>query len=128
MNKSKIETVDKYIASFEGEARKKLKIMRKLTKAIAPKAAEKISYHIPTYTLDGLLLYFAAYKRHIGFYPFSSAIKAFKKELASYKTSKGAVQFPLDRPLPEALIKKMIRFRVGENLAKKRKSGATIKS
>lgn len=115
-----IKTVGEYIALFSGETAKRLKVMRKLVKSVVPKAEEGISYFMPVYRLNGLLVYFGGYERHVGFYPFPSAIKAFKKELLVYKTSKGAIQFPLDKPLPEALIKKIIKFRVGENLAKKR--------
>ena len=89
--------------------------MRATIKAVAPGAGETIRYGIPTFTLDGNLVHFAAYKKHIGFYPASSGIRAFKKELSAYKTSRGTVQFPIDKPLPLALIKKIVRFRVAEN-------------
>lgn len=87
-------------------------------KKSAPEAEEKISYQIPTFYLNGNLIHFAGYKNHIGFYPTSSGIKAFKKELSKYKNSKGSVQFPLDEKLPLALIKKIVKYRVKENLNK----------
>lgn len=86
--------------------------------AAAPQAQETISYGMPGYKLNGYLVGFAAAKRHIGFYPTPSAIAAFQAELADYARSKGAVQFPLDRPLPIDLIQRMVRFRVDENTRK----------
>jgi uncharacterized protein YdhG (YjbR/CyaY superfamily) len=89
---------------------------------VAPEAEEAISYQMPTFRLAGKnLVHFAAFKNHIGFYPVPTGIAAFKKELAAYKTSKGAVQFPLDQPLPLKLIARMVKFRVKENLAKAKK-------
>jgi len=85
----------------------------------APEAVEVISYQMPAFKLNGILVYFAAFKNHIGFYPTSSGIEQFKKELSPYKWSKGAVQFPLDKPIPFALVKKIVIFRVKENLRRK---------
>ncbi len=110
--------IDEYIASFPKEIQKLLKQLRATIKKAAPQANEVISYGMPAYKLNGMLLYFGAHKNHIGFYPFSSAIMAFKKELPIYKGAKGTVQFPLDKPLPLRLIKKMVKFRVTENLQK----------
>lgn len=110
--------VDEYIASFPEDIRGKLDDLRSLIKEIAPQAVEKISYRIPTFYLNGNLVHFAAYQNHIGFYPTSSGIERFERELSNYKHSKGAVQFPLDEPLPAELIQKIVRFRVQENLAR----------
>lgn len=111
-------TVDEYIAAFPVDVQRKLQEMRAAIKAAAPKASEKISYQMPTFFLNGNLVHFAAFKNHIGFYPVPTGIEKFKKELIAYKTSKGAVQFPLDKPLPLALIRRIVKFRVAENLKK----------
>jgi uncharacterized protein YdhG (YjbR/CyaY superfamily) len=113
-----IGTIDEYIAAFPVEVQKKLQEMRAAIKAAAPKASEKISYQMPTFVLNGNLVHFAAFKNHLGFYPVPTGIEKFKKELSAYKTSKGAVQFPLDKPLPLALIRRIVKFRVAENLQK----------
>jgi len=113
--------VDEYIASFPKDVQDKLESIRKAIKKEAPDAKEVIGYGMPTFKLEGNLVHFAAYKRHIGFYPAPSAIVAFKKELSRYKQSKGAVQFPIDEPPPIELVKRMVRFRVEENLAKAKK-------
>lgn len=113
------KTVDSYIADQPADIQAKLKNIRKIVKKSAPKATEKISYGIPYYSLNGRLVYFAAFRNHIGFYPMTSTIKAFKKDLAGYETSKGTVRFPHDKPLPLPLIKQMIDFRIKENLSKK---------
>ncbi|MBA2421832.1 MAG: DUF1801 domain-containing protein, partial [Chitinophagales bacterium] len=91
---------------------------RVIIRKAAPKAEETINYAMPTFTLNGNLVHFAAYKNHIGFYPTPSGIDAFKKELSLYKGAKGSVQFPIDKPLPWALITKIVKFRVKENLEK----------
>lgn len=108
-------TIDAYIADFPVPIRKGLEQMRTTISKAAPAAAETISYGIPTFTLHGNLVHFAAYKHHIGFYPAPSGISAFQKELAVYKGAKGSVQFPLDQPLPLALVKQIVQFRVKEN-------------
>lgn len=113
-------TIENYIAAFPVEIQKLLKKIRETIKKAAPEAEEKISYAIPTFYLNGNLVYFAAYKNHIGFYPSPSGISAFKKELSVYAGSKGAVQFPLVKPLPLELISKIVKFRVKENLIKKK--------
>ena len=92
-----------------------LQQLRIAIREAAPQAREAISYQMPTFKLNGNLVHFAAHKNHIGFYPTPSAIEAFKNRLSSYKTSKGAVQFPLNEPLPLELVKEMVRFRVKEN-------------
>jgi len=94
--------------------------MRQTIRKAAPEAVEAISYGIPTFKLNGNLVHFAAFRKHIGFYPTSSGIRAFKKEISTYKWSKGSVQFPIDKPIPYDLVKKIVRFRVKENLKKNR--------
>lgn len=110
--------VDGYIASHPEPVRKRLCEMREIIRAAAPDAEERMAYGIPTLYLNGNLVHFAGYAGHIGFYPAPSGIAAFKAELKKYTHSKGAVQFPLDKPLPTALIKKIVRFRVEENTKK----------
>ena len=109
------KNVNEYLKVFTPSVRKSLQLLRKTIKAAAPNAEEVISYQMPAYRFHGMLVYFAGYKNHIGFYPVSSAIKAFNKELSKYKTSKGTIQFPTDKPLPLNLISKMVKFRVREN-------------
>lgn len=117
-------TIDEYIAMFPKEIQKTLNELRATIKAAAPEAKEKISYQMPTFDLKGNLVHFAAHKNHIGFYPQPSGIQAFKDELSIYESSKGAVQFPLDKPLPLGLISKIVKFRAVENLERaKRKTG-----
>ena len=109
--------VDAYISQFSADVQAQLQQLRKVIHTAAPDASEKISYGIPTFYLHGNLVHFAAYRNHIGFYPSSSGVLAFAQELAAYKTSRGTVQFPLGQPLPVELIKKIVAFRVTENLA-----------
>jgi uncharacterized protein YdhG (YjbR/CyaY superfamily) len=109
------ETIDEYIASFPRDVQAILQKVRATIRAAAPGATEKISYQIPTFTLHGNLVHFAAWKEHIGFYPASSGVREFKKELGSYVQAKGSVQFPLDKPIPYELIAKIVRFRAQEN-------------
>lgn len=118
MNKNSPETIDEYIAGFPAHTKKLLQQTRAIIKKAAPAAGEKISYGIPTFTLDGNLVHFGGFKNHIGFFPAASAIKAFQKQLAAYKGAKGSVQFPLTEPLPVQLITKMVQYRVKENKAK----------
>ena len=115
-NKAGFNSIDEYIAMFPEEVRKILEELRATIKAAAPAAEEKISYQIPTFFLKGNLVHFAAYKKHIGFYPTPGGIQAFKKELSVYEGSKGSVRFPIDKPLPLKLISKIVKFRVAENL------------
>jgi uncharacterized protein YdhG (YjbR/CyaY superfamily) len=109
-------TITQYIRSFPKATQKLLQEMRDAIRSAAPEAIEKISYQMPTFYLHGNLVHFAAYEHHIGFYPAASGIAAFQDQLKKYKSSKGAVQFPTDKPLPLALIKKIVRYRVKENL------------
>jgi uncharacterized protein YdhG (YjbR/CyaY superfamily) len=114
-------TIDEYIAEFPAEVRHKLNEIRSTIKKAAPAATEKISYRMPAFDFHGTLVWFAAFKNHIGFYPTASGISRFEKELKKYKYSKGAVQFPLDKPLPLTLVTKIVKLRVAENTAKKSK-------
>lgn len=107
--------IDEYIATFPGEVQVILEKLRQTIRKAAPDASEKISYRMPTFYLNGNLVHFAAYQKHIGFYPTPSAIMAFKDELEKYKTSKGAIQFQVGEPLPLSLVKKIVVYRVKEN-------------
>lgn len=109
-------SIDGYIAGFPEGVREKLRELRAAIRAAAPGAAEKISYGMPAFALKGNLVYFAAFKKHIGFFPTASGVRGFQRELAKYETSKGTVRFPLDRPLPLKLIGRIVKFRVAENL------------
>lgn len=113
------KTIDAYIALYPKPTQVLLRQMRATIRKAAPAGVgEKISYGIPTFTLNGNLVHFGGYEHHIGFYPGAAGIAIFKKEMAKYKTSKGTVQFPLDKPLPLGLITKIVKFRVKQNLAK----------
>ncbi|HMR93044.1 MAG TPA: DUF1801 domain-containing protein [Chitinophagaceae bacterium] len=111
----KFETIDQYHAHFPANVQQALDSIRKAIRQAAPKATEVISYNMPAFKQNKNLVYYAANKAHIGFYPTPSPIKAFKEDLEKYHTSKGAIQFPLDRPMPLALVKKMVRFRIAED-------------
>jgi uncharacterized protein YdhG (YjbR/CyaY superfamily) len=113
---------DDYLDRFPKDVQQLLRKMRLTVKKAAPQAKEKISYGIPAFTLNGMLVWFAAFKNHIGFYPRTSAIASFKKELSRYKGAKGSVQFPFDQPLPFPLISRIVKFRLKENLSKAKKS------
>ena len=117
--KQEYKTIDEYIRTFPEPVQKILKELREVIKKEAPGAQEKISYQMPTFFLNGNLVHFAAYDHHVGFYPTPSGIEVFKTELSVYKNAKGSVQFPIDKPLPFELIKKIVRFRVEENSRKK---------
>jgi len=114
----KAANTDEYIKGFPEETQKILEQMRATIRKGAPKATEVISYGMPAFKQNGVLVYFAAYENHIGFYPTPSGIEAFKDELSKYKSSKGAVQFPIDKPLPLALITKIVKFRVAKDMEK----------
>jgi len=111
----KFTSVDEYHATFPASTKAKLQQMRTTIKKAAPKAEEIISYNMPAYRQDGMLVFYAGYKGHIGFYPGAGGIEAFKKELSMYKGAKGSVQFPLDEPLPLALVTQIVKFRVAQN-------------
>jgi uncharacterized protein YdhG (YjbR/CyaY superfamily) len=117
--KKGFKTVDEYIATFPKNVQSILEELRQAIRESAPEAEEAISYQMPAFKLNGVLVWFAAFKNHIGFYPISSAIEAFKEELSDYKVSKGTIRFPLDKPIPFDSVKKIVKYRVKENLDKK---------
>jgi uncharacterized protein YdhG (YjbR/CyaY superfamily) len=121
MERSKSRTIDDYIKGQPPKAQKALKELRAAIKAAAPEAGETINYAIPTFTLNGNLVHFAAFDKHVGFYPTPSGIAAFKKELAAYEGAKGSVKFPLVKPLPLKLITRIVKFRVAEQKKKSQK-------
>ncbi len=115
--KKKPKTVEEYIAGFPKDVQQILKKIRTTIRKAAPEAKETISYGIPTFKLNGPVVYFAAFKKHIGFYPMTAPVKEkFKKELAGYEGGKGTVKFPLDGPIPHGLISKLVKFKIQENL------------
>jgi uncharacterized protein YdhG (YjbR/CyaY superfamily) len=118
------ETIDEYIARFPKDVQAILEKVRTTIRKAAPGAEEKISYRMPAFAQKGILVYFAAHQKHIGFYPTSTGIAAFKKELSAYEGGKGSVQFPFDKPIPYGLIAKIVKFRARENLEKARAKGA----
>ena len=113
-------SVEEYISTFSLPVQDLLGQLRKTIRGAAPEAEELISYNMPAFKLKGMLVYYAGYEKHIGFYPTPSGIEGFKDQLKSFKTSKGAIQFPLDRPLPLDLVKDIVKFRVEENGEKER--------
>ena len=115
---NKPTTIDEYIADFPADVQKILQEVRTTIKKAAPDAQEKISYAMPTFTLKGNLIHFAAFKNHIGLYPTPNGIEEFKEELSAYKGAKGSVQFPIDKPMPLDLITRIVKFRVNKSLAK----------
>ena len=115
-NKSGFRSIDEYIATFPVDKQALLESIRATIKAAAPEAEERISYQMPTFALNGNLVYFAATKHHIGLYPASSGVpEAFEEELSKYKGTKGSVHFPYTQPLPTELITRIVQFRVAEN-------------
>jgi len=114
--KAGFTSIDEYIASFPADVQERLRQMRAAICEAAPEAQEKISYQMPTFFLQGNLVHFAAFKNHIGFYPAPRGIEAFKDELAAYEGAKGSVQFPLDQPLPLDLVRRIVLFRVADQL------------
>jgi uncharacterized protein YdhG (YjbR/CyaY superfamily) len=121
------KTMDEYIGTFPEDVQSILHELRRTIKEVAPEAEETINYQIPTFTLHGNLVHFAALKNHIGFYPTPSGMEAFKKELSAYKGAKGSVQFPMDQPLPLPLIRRIVEYRVKENLERKEKKKSSRK-
>jgi uncharacterized protein YdhG (YjbR/CyaY superfamily) len=113
-------TIDEYIKTFPPDVQKILERLRQTIRKAVPEAEEVISYQMPAFKLKSNLVYFAAFKKHIGFFPTASGVAAFKKELSDYATSPGTVQFPLDKPIPYDLVTKIVLFRKKENLAKKK--------
>lgn len=121
MNANKPKDFNEYIASFPEETQIILEEIRTTIQKSAPDAVEKISYGMPAFAQNGNLVYFAAHKNHIGFYATPKGNEAFQKEISIYKVGKGSIQFPIDKPMPLKLIAEMVKFRVIENLDKKRK-------
>ena len=113
-----VKDIDTYISLHPENVKVILEKLRETIKEAAPEAEEVISYQMPAFKFHGILVYFAACKNHIGFYPTASVINVFKEELSAYKGAKGSVQFPLDKPLPLKLIKKIVQYRVKQNLSK----------
>lgn len=124
---AKFKTVDEYLSALPANKKSILKEVRRTIKEAAPKAEELISYNMPGYKQDGMLVWFASNKEHVGFYPTPSAINAFEKELSKYVTSKGAIQFPFAEPMPFALITKMVKYRLRENKEKAKMKALTKK-
>ena len=127
VSRRQFKTMDEYINSFPEDVRRILTELRQTIREVAPDAEETINYQIPTFILNGNLVHFAAFENHIGFYPAPSGMEAFKKELSGYKSAKGSVQFPIDEPLPLPLIRKIVEYRVKENLEKKQKKKSSGK-
>ena len=113
-----MNTIEEYIETFEPKIQKVLNEIRDFIKAEVPEATEKISYGMPTFYLNGNLVHFAAFKDHYGFFPSPSGIDAFEKELAPYRSGKGTLHFSIEKPIPWEIIKKVVQFRVNENLNK----------
>jgi uncharacterized protein YdhG (YjbR/CyaY superfamily) len=125
-SRHQFETIDEYISTFPPDVQQIVEKLRKAIQDSAPNAKEAISYGIPAFKLNGDLVYFAAFKKHIGFYPRGpSAIEAFKEELSGYELSKGTIQFPLDQPIPVDLVKRIVKFRIQQNESRKRSTDAS---
>ena len=120
-SKTAPSTIDAYIQMFPGNVQALLESLRRAIREAAPEAEETISYQIPTFKQNGILVHFAAFKNHIGFYPTPSGIEAFREELSAYESSKGSVKFLMDQELPLDLVSRIVRFRVQENLEKKKR-------
>jgi uncharacterized protein YdhG (YjbR/CyaY superfamily) len=121
------KTMDEYIDSFPEDVQRILNELRQTIKEAAPEAEETINYQIPTFALNGNLVHFAAFEHHIGFYPTPSGMEAFKTELLQYKGAKGSVQFPIDQSLPLELIRRIVEFRVKEDVERKQKKKSSDK-
>src|SRR5664279_805837 len=126
--KGKFSNVDEYIALYPAPIRKRLNLLRKTIKQAAPGAEETISYYMPAYKLNGMLVFFAAMKNHYGFYPTASPMKTFREKLTAYETSKGAIRFPLDKPIPVKLVSEIVKWKVKENLLKEKFKSQKAKS
>jgi uncharacterized protein YdhG (YjbR/CyaY superfamily) len=121
----KFKTVAEYFSTIEANTKSILEEVRKTIKEAAPEAEEVISYNMPAFKLNGILVYYAAHKEYIGLYPTASGIETFKNEFSVYKWSKGAVQFPMDKPMPLDLISRIVKFRVKHDLEKAKKKTKT---
>ena len=120
MTKTRPKTIDDYIAGYPKDAQRLLQKMKLTIRKAAPKSEERISYSMPAFDQDGILVWFAAFKEHIGFYPKTSAITSFKKDLTKYEVSKGTIRFPMDKPLPVSLVSRIVKYRIKENRDKKK--------
>ncbi|MGE5457284.1 MAG: iron chaperone [Methanococcaceae archaeon] len=124
MSNIKFKNVDEYISTFSPNVKKLLESLRQTIQQAAPEAAELISYNMPAFKFHGILVYYAAHKEHIGFYPGNSTvIEIFKNDLVSYKTSKGTIQFPVEKTIPLNLVKKIVQYRVNQNLERAKTKG-----
>jgi uncharacterized protein YdhG (YjbR/CyaY superfamily) len=122
--KPTFSNTDEYIACFPTQTQKILHQVRKTIQLAAPDAGELISYQMPAFKQNGVLVYFAAYKKHIGFYPTASGVIAFQDQILEYKSSKGAIQFPIDKPMPLDLIEGIVKYRIEANALKSKKKKA----
>jgi uncharacterized protein YdhG (YjbR/CyaY superfamily) len=120
MEPTKFKSVDEYFSAFPAGTKSILGKLRAAIKDVVPQAEEVISYNMPAFKQNGMLVWYAANKQHIGFYPTPEPIRTFAHELRKYKTSKGAIQFPIDKPIPISLVKRIVRHRVKQNLEKAR--------
>lgn len=118
MKKNSPSSIDEYIKLYPADVQKMLEGIRETIKKVVPEASEKISYQIPTFYLNGNLVHFAAFADHVSFFPTGAGVEAFKDELRSYKTAKGTIQFPIDKPIPLDLISRITKFRVEQNRKK----------
>lgn len=116
-------TVRQYLARLPGAARARCQTLRRAIRQAAPQAREVIHYNMPAFEWNDILVWYAAFRNHIGFYPRAGTIRAFRDELQGYRTSKGAIQFPLEREIPAGLVKKMVRLRLKETAATKKQAG-----
>ena len=122
MDIKKPENTDEYIGGFPSEVQEILEKIRMTIQKAAPDATEKISYSMPAFEQNGIVVYFAAFKNHIGLYALPTGHEAFREDFLPYKSGKGSVQFPFNKPIPFDLITKIVKFRVRENMAKKKSS------
>ncbi len=120
----KWKTVEEYMSALPKNSRDILQDLRKTIRQVVPQAEEVISYNMPAFRLNGILVWYAAYEKHTGLYPTSSPIRIFKDELAGYKTSKGAIQFPVEKAIPKTLVKNIVKLRVKQNLEKGKSKAA----
>jgi len=123
MDRPPAGSIDEYISGFPPDVQDILQKVRATIKRAAPDAEEAISYQMPTFRLEGNLVHFAAFKKHVGLYPTPSATESFRKELSPYETGKGSIRFPLGKPIPYDLIAKIVKFRVRENLGEAEDKG-----
>ncbi len=119
--KKGFKTVDEYIASFPENIQKILQDLRKVIREAAPQAKEVISYQMPAFKQNGILVWFSAFKNHIGFFPTALGVEAFKEKLTNYETSKGTIRFPINEPIPFDLVKEIVKYRVNQDATKKTK-------